>query len=521
VPGIIGDGEPVDDVARTKLGLAIRLLSVGLLLLLVVRCAWVGDDAYISFRTVHNFVEGHGLRWNVAERVQVFTHPLWLFLVSGLYALGADVFGASLGLSFLLTAAVGSLLAFGGPGRGLWGPAAVVALACSKSFVDYSTSGLENPLLHLLLLLFLRELLTLPSRAEGEPGRGDASLLRMTLLGSLLALTRPDAVLLVAPGIALAALRVGVRRALPRLVLGLTPLLAWEAFSLIYFGDFIPNTARAKLQFETTPGVRTEMGLRYLLVSCRIDPVLGPVILAGLGFAAWTRDARALAAAAGAACTIAYLLSIGGDFMLGRFLAAPLLVSVTIVAFTARSTASPRWPAAATAVLVGVSLVSPSSPFRVDSTYNVGSFDDPLGLADERGYYFPQWGLFGRDRYRKSMPPESWDGSPPQVVLAGGGGEPFCSGPGLHYVDIFALTDPLLARLPMTLEGPYRPGHVRHPVPDGYLESLESGRNLLVDPEAAALWDDVRLATRAPLGTRERGRAIARLALRKPPRDDS
>jgi hypothetical protein len=43
----------------------------------VVWKAWVCDDAYITFKTVDNFVEGYGLRWNVLERVQVHTHPLW------------------------------------------------------------------------------------------------------------------------------------------------------------------------------------------------------------------------------------------------------------------------------------------------------------------------------------------------------------------------------------------------------------------------------------------------------------
>ena len=44
----------------------------------LVRCAWIGDDGYISLRVVLNLVEGRGLTWNVDERVQVFTHPLWL-----------------------------------------------------------------------------------------------------------------------------------------------------------------------------------------------------------------------------------------------------------------------------------------------------------------------------------------------------------------------------------------------------------------------------------------------------------
>lgn len=49
-----------------------ELSIIGLIIILgvvVLRNAWVGDDAYISFRTVDNFVNGYGLTWNVAERV--------------------------------------------------------------------------------------------------------------------------------------------------------------------------------------------------------------------------------------------------------------------------------------------------------------------------------------------------------------------------------------------------------------------------------------------------------------------
>ncbi|MBK7217390.1 MAG: hypothetical protein IPH95_10125 [Candidatus Promineofilum sp.] len=32
--------------------------------------AWMGDDAFITLRTVDNFVAGRGLVYNVGERVQ-------------------------------------------------------------------------------------------------------------------------------------------------------------------------------------------------------------------------------------------------------------------------------------------------------------------------------------------------------------------------------------------------------------------------------------------------------------------
>ncbi len=42
----------------------------------------MSDDAYITLRTVDNFINGYGLTWNISERVQAYTHPLWMFLLS-------------------------------------------------------------------------------------------------------------------------------------------------------------------------------------------------------------------------------------------------------------------------------------------------------------------------------------------------------------------------------------------------------------------------------------------------------
>lgn len=47
-----------------------------------IRSAWVVDDAYITFRTIDNFIHGYGLTWNTMERVQVYTHPLWMILIT-------------------------------------------------------------------------------------------------------------------------------------------------------------------------------------------------------------------------------------------------------------------------------------------------------------------------------------------------------------------------------------------------------------------------------------------------------
>jgi arabinofuranosyltransferase len=63
-----------------------------LILVLSIRRAWISDDAFITFRVIDNFINGYGLTWNPQERVQVYTHPLWMFLMLPLYAITRNPF---------------------------------------------------------------------------------------------------------------------------------------------------------------------------------------------------------------------------------------------------------------------------------------------------------------------------------------------------------------------------------------------------------------------------------------------
>ena len=48
----------------------------------VVNASWISDDALITMRHVLNFINGYGPVFNVGERVQAYTHPLWFLLIS-------------------------------------------------------------------------------------------------------------------------------------------------------------------------------------------------------------------------------------------------------------------------------------------------------------------------------------------------------------------------------------------------------------------------------------------------------
>src|SRR5262245_66527524 len=76
-----------------------------LLLILVLGNAWVTEDAFITFRVVDNFVHGHGLRWNIDERVEAYTNPLWLLVHIPVRALHPNIFLGTIVVSIVCAGA--------------------------------------------------------------------------------------------------------------------------------------------------------------------------------------------------------------------------------------------------------------------------------------------------------------------------------------------------------------------------------------------------------------------------------
>lgn len=68
------------------------LLALSVLAYVLVASAWQCDDAWITFRTARNAWQGQGLTWNPGERVQAFTHPLWLLLAILAHAVSGEFF---------------------------------------------------------------------------------------------------------------------------------------------------------------------------------------------------------------------------------------------------------------------------------------------------------------------------------------------------------------------------------------------------------------------------------------------
>lgn len=495
----------------------IALVCLALLLFLGValRTAWLCDDAFIMLRTVDNFVHGYGLRWNVEERVQSFTCPLWTLLLSCVYFVTREPYYTTLALSLALSLAAVGLTLWRAASRVMLLFAAA-ALAGSKAFTDFSTSGLENPLTHALLALFFCLYL---SPKPPSPRR----LLWLALCAALIAVNRLDALLLVAPALAEAFLAIGSwRTGLKMIALGMTPLVLWESFSLIYYGFPFPNTAYAKLNNAIAWRELALGGLRYFADTTRADYVTLPVMALAVVVAFIHRQRRFAIIATGMALYLIYVVKIGGDFMIGRFLSSPFLLAVILIvaAVKAQSRASAvTWLLVCGAVLAA-SLVNAKSPMRSGSEYGADANwgKHIQGAVDERAFYYGATGLFSATRGHADQTAfGTWkatgedlrneaakEGGPICAKVATVGICGFTAGPNVYLVDRLALCDPLLARIRPAPVKQWRIGHFTRPLPDGYFDTIVSGTNQIRDPELADYYTKLCLITRGDLFSGER-----------------
>ena len=503
----------------------IFILLVGFFFLVLLKTAWVSDDAYITFRSIENFIHGYGMVHNVGERVQTFTHPLWFFIQSGANfilqkGLGFDFWSQMYYVNILLSISL-SLLTVAGliylaSKRVQTSSIVVAVLISSKAFLDYSTSGLENPLTHLLLVAFL--IIYFEEKLTEE-----RKILFLSFIGCLASLNRLDTILFfIPPLVYLFFKNQASLKKMAAIITGFVPLLIWEIFSLFYYGALFPNTAYAKLNTGLSRLSSIIQGLKYYQDSILTDPVTLMVILGSVILILYRRSYKQLPFLISIFLYLFYILSIGGDFMSGRFFSAVLVLSVAIISFEISGW---KWKNQAVLLLLilGLGLINPDSPPRAPLQYGKEDFRQYInedGISDERAIYYSYLGLFSSEK-RSGFPGskfsgEDWiykDNSGGLVVLGPLGIDGYALGPNTHVIDKNALADPLMARLPLDNQDDSRIGHFRHIIPAGYFETLETGRNEIVNPNIAAYYDRIKLIVRGDLFDIERLKEIINLTL--------
>ncbi|MGB0647112.1 MAG: hypothetical protein ACPGQS_08045, partial [Bradymonadia bacterium] len=318
-----------------------QLVKRGSLLLVVIlgvmhvwSFAWLGDDAFISFRYSQNFAEGHGLVFNHGEWVEGYTNFLWTFILGGLHYLGLSIPHTALLLNIASFVGV-ILIAHAIVTRWLntsmvlpsW--TSILLAGCSP-FAIYGTSGLETMSGALCVIAGVAMTLKGRYRIGG-------------LFFVLGAMMRPDHILFWGcMGLALAfddlvsrsghvLKRLDWRRyvafTLP-LVLVYVPFFAFRWW---LYGDMFPNTYYAKSGNLTY----FSQGVRYLGVFLGTTGgyVWLPLFLLALVFGSKDRQSIVLRVFSILSVLIfgTYVCKVGGGFMENRFLLVLLpIVFVTI-----------------------------------------------------------------------------------------------------------------------------------------------------------------------------------------------
>lgn len=469
--------------------------------------AWVADDAYIVTRVVRNLVDHHEMTWNLGQRVQVSTSPAWTLWIAGVSALGAPPHVAALVSSFAWGGAALFLVAHTIASRSRAVAVAAVAVVLSmRTLVLFLSSGLETPMLLACLAWFLRDTL-----------RG-CGVRRVGWWAAVLTLIRPDSVMVWWPVVAWHAWRAwqaqGGWAAVRDVALGSSPWLAWGAWSTVYFGSPLPNTALAKLHTGRPIAGRLGEGWDYVVSSCWEDPLLGPVILAGLVTWRWGGVQRAWAL--GMASQVAFVVWVS-DYMPGRFLIAPALVGVLLVAWTAAGCGREAAVAAGARMVLAAgvvwALVVPGAPTLLGQrTPWMPDVDHALPVM--QGHHVA--GFIGRwwwPRTPSTQVLEEVRGPRHVRWIRAAGAQPYLAEADVLFVDSFALGDPLLSRLPGVAG---HAGHYWRKLPDGYLEVLAGTARSLSDPQLEAYRRHVARVTTGDLWAWDRWASMWHLAVVEP-----
>ena len=493
--------------------LVLILLVFGLVLF--VRAAWVSEDAYITFRTIDNFVNGYGLRWNISERVQSYTHPLWMLLMAFFFGITKEFYFTAIVTSLALSFGAVWLIARKLPITPYSVFPALLALLSSKAFVDYTSSGLETPLSFFVLAIFYY----LFFRRDFRP----RVFLFLCLLASLATLNRFDTILFYVPPLAYFAYETKKNKKLrwasiwKLTLLGCVPLISWLIFSTVYYGFPFPNTAYAKLNTGVPTSKLIHQGLRYFSNSLHSDTVTLSVIFLTAGYLLFKPKKKILYAGLGMVTYLLYVIVIGGDFMSGRFFSLPLLSASALLC---RMDFKRSLGVATAVAIVLIGLVTPKPTYLYNNGYSNMEIDEN-GISDERGFYYQDSGLLKMLAGGNREPISRWVEEGRQARIGGVktvarltcGYFGYYAGPRVYIIDLLALSDPLLARLEIPDKDHWRIGHFRRALPEGYVESVATRTNLIEDPEIKKLYSDVNLITKGDVWSTARFKTILRMNL--------
>jgi len=431
------------------------------------------DDAFISFRYVKNFLAGHGLVFNIGERVEGYTNFLWIMLLALLTKLGLPTIGTARVLGILFSIGTLAVAAWGAykyhPKRSwLWTVSVPLLLAANGSLAYWAGSGLETGLFTCLV-------------AAGAVSYFFNSPLLSSYLLTLAALVRPEAILF--------ALLFGIIGIILKRNTWRTSLIFWgvpgicllpyAVFKYTYFGSLLPNSFYAKTGFSQE---YWQSGLEYFFLFIKQYGLYGISLLLPLLF--WKKlhlfSRFSLLVFLGYSL---YVVVIGGDVLQAHRFFVPALVflyfpQMELLYHSFERKAHKNFAFAAAVLLFGLySLLFPLSYLK--ST----AFGQRISVEHMR----KAGRFFASDPGLKSF------------ALSAIGALSYYAGER-RVIDMLGLTDPRIAKKPETIEGlisnwrerRYNAGYLLSQKPDVILFSTGLKPSSLAE-KALFLYPDFRL----------------------------
>jgi tetratricopeptide (TPR) repeat protein len=259
----------------------ILVLIIAIFVVHAISLNFTQDDAFISYRYVKNFINGHGLVFNPGERVEGYTNFLWIIILSIFARLGLDmitvskILGVAAGAVTLVLIYQISLNIFrkkdwSQDTKFVFFPLfAPLLLASNSAFAYWSISGLETAFFVMTVLLsvyfyFTNERLMIISSALSTFVRPEGVLVFGLLILHKFFFKKDK-----------------LKNCLFSILGFILLLLPYLIFKIFYYGNLLPNPFYAKTGFSLE---YVKTGLAYFWLFLRHYGLWGLLYLIPIAF---------------------------------------------------------------------------------------------------------------------------------------------------------------------------------------------------------------------------------------------
>jgi len=385
---------------------------------------WVGDDIFIGFRYIDNYLNGNGWVYNVGEHVEGYTNYLWLVIIAYFQKANFDPVNVSITLGiicFFLVLVIFGFISYkvnNSFKNKLFIPFSLLLLALNYDFAVWASSGLETSFYTLLMsaafyVYFFTDI------------KRPWKLLATGLIISLSMLTRPDSLMFAGlSGFFLllrsVILKNNFRKTASELILFVLPVLViyvpYFTWRYNFYGYPFPNTYYSKLAYLTS----FDKGFYYIWLYLQVHYITFLFLFSLIPLYRWgfkeggnfkqkirliTEDKIKSVFIFSFTCVVLYwfvfIAKVGGDFMYARFMVPTMPFIYLIMEITCFYLVPVKRRIIITAILMLLSFHE--TKLRGELFVETGEDGKPKdvqlhGVADERYFYVNLYKLLKVDK---------------------------------------------------------------------------------------------------------------------------